>query len=154
MDIPKIIYDWQFLLNLELCCNQWQHYTGCPQKNFILLWKAKVPLKIVVGIKVGGFSESAEADLSVEYQNFPVALQGAEIFEFKVDPVPNLTFFNVMSGVESNTFFDFKKGIALLKIIIRINVMADTESAGAELSKTNHSFKGCCSLPKSKKVFD
>ena len=92
--------------------------TGCPQKNFILLWKAIVPLKIVVGIKVGGFSESAEADLSVEYQNFPVALQGAEIFEFKVDPVPNLTFFNVMSGVESNTFFDFKKGIALLKIII------------------------------------
>ena len=45
----------------------------------------------------------------MEYQNFPVALQGAEIFEFKVDPVPNLTFFNVMSGVESNTFFDFKK---------------------------------------------
>ena len=72
----------------------------------------------------------------MEYQNFPVALQGAEIFEFKVDPVPNLTFFNVMSGVESNTFFDFKKGIALLKIIIRINVMADTESAGAELSNT------------------
>ena len=90
----------------------------------------------------------------MEYQNFPVALQGAEMFEFKVDPVPNLTFFNVMSGVESNTFFDFKKGIALLKIIIRINVMADTESAGAELSNTNHSFKGCSSLPKSKKVFD
>ena len=84
-------------------------YTGCPQKNFILLWKAIAPLKIVVGIKVGGVSESG-ADLSVEYQNFPVALQGAEIFEFKVDPVPNLTFFNVMSGVESNTFFDFKKG--------------------------------------------
>ena len=84
-------------------------YTGCPQKNFILLWKAIAPLKIVVGIKVGGVSESAGAELSVECQNFPVALQGAEIFEFKVDPVPNLTFFNLMSGVESNTFIDFKK---------------------------------------------
>ena len=73
--------------------------TGCPQKNFILLWKALAPLKIVVGIKVGGVSESAGADLSVEYQNFPVALQGEEIFEFKVDPVPKLTFLNVMSGV-------------------------------------------------------
>ena len=61
-------------------------------------------------------------ELSIEYHNFPVAQQGAKIFEFKVDPVPNLTFFNVMSGVESNTFFDFEKGIALLKIIIRINV--------------------------------
>ena len=63
--------------------------TGCPQKNFILLWKAISPLKIVVGIKVGGVSESAGADLSLEYQNFPVALQGAEKFEFKVSPVLN-----------------------------------------------------------------
>ena len=74
-------------------------YTGCPQKNFILLWKAIAPLKIIVGIKVGGVSESAGADLSVEYHNFPVAQQGAEIFEFKVDPVLKLTFLNVMSGV-------------------------------------------------------
>ena len=70
---------------------------------------------MVVGIKVGGDSESAGANLSVEYQNFPVALQGAEMFEFKVDPVPNLTFFNVMSGVESNTFNDFKKACHSLK---------------------------------------
>ena len=34
--------------------------------------------------------KSAGADLSVEYYNFPVA----EIFEFKVDPVPKLTFLN------------------------------------------------------------
>ena len=73
--------------------------TGCPQKNFTLLWKAIAPLKIVVGIKVGGVSESAGADLSMEYHNFPVAQQGAEIFEFKVDPVLKLTFLNVMSGV-------------------------------------------------------
>ena len=73
-------------------------YTGCPQKNFILLWKAIAPLKIIVGIKVGGVSESAGADLSVEY-HLSVAQQGAEIFEFKVDPVPKLTFLNVMSGV-------------------------------------------------------
>ena len=74
-------------------------YTGCPQKNFILLWKAIAPLKIIVGIKVGGVSESAGADLSVKYHNFPVAQQGAEIFEFKVDSVLKLTFLNVMSGV-------------------------------------------------------
>ena len=60
---------------------------------------AVAPLKIVVGIKVGGVSESAGADLSVQYHNFPVAQQGAEIFEFKDDPVPKLTFLNVMSGV-------------------------------------------------------
>ena len=74
-------------------------YTGCPQKNFILLWKTIAPLKIVIEIKVGGVSESAGEDLSVEYHNFPVAQQGAEIFEFKVDPVLKLTFLNVMSGV-------------------------------------------------------
>ena len=60
---------------------------------------AVAPLKIVVGIKVGGVSESAGADLSVEYHNFPVTQQGAEIFEFKVDSVLKLTFLNVMSGV-------------------------------------------------------
>ena len=73
--------------------------TGCPQKKFRLLWKTIAPLKIVVGTKVGGVSESAGADLSVEYHNFPVAQEGAEIFEFKVDKVPKLTFLNVMSGV-------------------------------------------------------
>ena len=67
------------------------HHTGCPQKNFILLWKAIAPLKIIVGIKVGGVSESAGADLSVEYHHFSVAQQGEEIFEFKVDPVPKIT---------------------------------------------------------------
>ena len=73
-----------------LCC------TGCPQKKFHLLYKTITPtitpLKIVVGIKVRGDSESAGAELSVEYHNFPVAQQGAKIFEFKVDPVPKLTF--------------------------------------------------------------
>ena len=73
--------------------------TGCPQKKFHLLWKTIAPLEIVVGIKVRGDSESAGAELSVEYHNFPVAQQGAKIFEFKVDPVPKLTFLNVMSGV-------------------------------------------------------
>ena len=73
--------------------------TGCPQKKFHLLYKTITPLKIVVGIKVRGESESAGAELSVEYHNFPVAQQGAKIYEFKVDPVPKLTFLNVMSGV-------------------------------------------------------
>ena len=68
--------------------------TGCPQKKLRLLWKAIAPLRIIVGIKVGGVSESAGADLSGKYHNFPVAQKGAEIFEFKVDPVPKLTFLN------------------------------------------------------------
>ena len=75
------------------------HIQGVHKINFTLLWKAITTLKIVVGIKVGGVSESAGADLSVKYHNFPVAQQGAEIFEFKVDPVIKLTFLNVMSGV-------------------------------------------------------
>ena len=73
--------------------------TGCPQKKFHLLWKAIEPLRIEVGIKFRGVSESAGADLSGKYHNFPVAQQGAEIYEFKVDPMANLSFFNVMSGV-------------------------------------------------------
>ena len=62
--------------------------TGCPQKNLRLLWKAISPLRIFVVIKVRGDSGSTVAEISVEYHNFPVAQQGAEIFEFKVDPVP------------------------------------------------------------------
>ena len=50
---------------------------------------AVAPLKIVVGIKVGGDSESVGAELSVEYHNFSVAQEGAEIFKFKVCPVLN-----------------------------------------------------------------
>ena len=73
--------------------------TVCPQKKLHLLCKTIGPLKIVLGIKVRSDSESAGAELSVEYHNFPVAQQGAKIFEFKVDPVPKLTFLNVMSGV-------------------------------------------------------
>ena len=59
--------------------------------------RAIEPLRIEVGIKVRGVSESAGADLSGKYHNFPVAQQGAEIFEFKVDPVPKITFYNVIS---------------------------------------------------------
>ena len=74
-------------------------HTGCPQKNFSLLWKSIAPLTIIVVIKVRGDPESTVAELSMEYHNFPVAQQGAKIFEFKVDPVPKLTFLNVMSEV-------------------------------------------------------
>ena len=85
------------IVSLMLFCGI--RYTGCPQKKLRLLWKAIAPLRIIVGIKVGGVSESAGADLSGKYHNFPVAQKGAEIFEFKVDPVPKLTFLNVMSRV-------------------------------------------------------
>ena len=50
------------------------------------------PLIFIIVIKVRGDSDSTFAELSMEYHNFPVAQQGAEIFEFKVDPVPKLTF--------------------------------------------------------------
>ena len=46
------------------------------------------PLILMLVIKVRGDLVSTFAELSVEYHNFPVAQQGAEIFEFKVDPVP------------------------------------------------------------------
>ena len=61
------------------------------------------PVTFIVVIKVRGDSESTLAELSVEYHIFSVAQQGAEIFEFKVDPVPKLTFLNVMSEF-SQTF--------------------------------------------------
>ena len=72
------------------------HIQGVHKINFTLLWKAIAPLKIIAGIKVWGVSESAGADLSVEYHNFPEAQQGAEIFEYKVDPVPKSTFLNLI----------------------------------------------------------
>ena len=68
-------------------------------KHFLWLWKAVATLKIIAGIKVGDVSESGGVDLCVEYHHFYVALQEAEIYEFKVDPMANLSFFNVMSGV-------------------------------------------------------
>ena len=64
-------------------------------KNFTLIWKAMAPLIFIIVIKVRGDSDSTFAELSMEYHNFPVAQQGAEIFEFKVDPVPKLTFLNL-----------------------------------------------------------
>ena len=41
-------------------------------------------------MKARGVSESA-------YHNFSVAHLGPEIFEFKVGPVPKITFYNVIS---------------------------------------------------------
>ena len=76
-------------INVGLYLDFTYYYTtGCPQKNLRLLWKAISPLRIFVVIKVRGDSGSTVAEISVEYHNFPVAQQGAEIFEFKVDPVP------------------------------------------------------------------
>ena len=73
------------------------NHKGCPQKNIPLLWRAIEPLRIEVGIKVRGVSESAGAELSWTYHNFSVAHLGPEIFEFKVGPVPKITFYNVIS---------------------------------------------------------
>ena len=61
-------------------------------KNLPLLWRAIEPLRIEVGIRVGGVSESAGAELSWAYHNFSVAHLGPEIFEFKVGPVPEIIF--------------------------------------------------------------
>ena len=68
-------------------------YRVSTKKVALTLEDHSTPFKIVVGIKVGGVTESAGADLSVEYHNFPVAQEGAEIFEFKVEPSAKINFF-------------------------------------------------------------
>ena len=54
--------------------------------------KAIEPLRIEVGTKGRGVSESAGAEHSRTYHNFSVAHLGPEIFEFKVGPVPEIIF--------------------------------------------------------------
>ena len=54
--------------------------------------RAIEPLRIEVGIKVRGVSESAGADLFGKYHNFLVAHLGPEIFELKVGPVQEIIF--------------------------------------------------------------
>ena len=51
---------------------------------------AIAPLRIVEIKKVERDSERARADLSNAYNNFSVTQLGAEIFEFKDDPVPKI----------------------------------------------------------------
>ena len=70
---------------------------GVHKKSLCYIWRAIEPLRIEVGIKVRGVSESAGAELSWTYHNFSVAHLGPEIFEFKVGPVPKITFYNVIS---------------------------------------------------------
>ena len=70
---------------------------GVHKKTLGYVWKAIEPLRIEVGIKVRGVLESAGAELSWTYHNFSVAHLGPEIFEFKVGPVPKITFYNVIS---------------------------------------------------------
>ena len=45
-----------------------------------------------------GVSERAGAELSIEYHNFSVAQEVAEIFEFKDGPVSKIMDSNVISG--------------------------------------------------------
>ena len=80
------------------CCH-FRHkiIQGVHKKSLRYVWKAIEPLRIEVGIKVRGVSESAGAELSWTYHNFSVAHLGPEIFEFKVGPVPKITFYNVIS---------------------------------------------------------
>ena len=68
------------------------HLQGVHKKSLRYVWKAIEPLRIEVGIKVRGVSESAGAELSWTYHNFSVAHLGPEIFEFKVGPVPEIIF--------------------------------------------------------------
>ena len=87
---------------VNMCVKQWTKYRdlcvqGVHKKSLRYVWKAIEPLRIEVGIKVRGVSESAGAELSWTYHNFSVAHLGPEIFEFKVGPVPKITFYNVIS---------------------------------------------------------
>ena len=61
-----------------------------PKKRTTYFQTAVTPLRIVEIKKVGRDSERARADLSVAYNNFSVTQLGAEIFEFKDDPVPKI----------------------------------------------------------------
>ena len=56
----------------------------------------------------------------MEYHHFSVAQQGAEIFEFKVDPVPKLTILNVMSWSLVKHFLRLWKAVAPLKTMIGV----------------------------------
>ena len=69
-----------------------QKVQGVHKKTLGYVWKAIEPLRIEVGIKVRGVSESAGAELSWTYHNFSVAHLGPEIFKFKVGPVPEIIF--------------------------------------------------------------
>ena len=61
-----------------------------PKKRTTYFQTTVTPLRIVEIQKVGRDSERAWADLSVAYNNFSVTQLGAEIFEFKDDPVPKI----------------------------------------------------------------
>ena len=63
----------------------------CVQKKRTTYFQTAVtPLRIVEIKKVGRDSERARADLSDTYNFFSVTQLGAEIFEFKDDPVPKI----------------------------------------------------------------
>ena len=68
----------------------WTKSTVCPKKRTTYFQTAITPLRIVEIKKVGRDSERAWADLSIAYNNFSVTQLGAEIFEFKDDPVPKI----------------------------------------------------------------
>ena len=61
-----------------------------PKKRTTYFQTAVTPLRIVEIKKVGRDSERARADLSETYNFFSVTQLGAEIFEFKDDPVPKI----------------------------------------------------------------
>ena len=62
----------------------------CPEIRTTYFQTAVTPLRIVEIKKVGRDSERARADLSDTYNFFSVTQLGAEIFEFKDDPVPKI----------------------------------------------------------------
>ena len=63
----------------------------CVQKKRITYFQTAVTSFRIVEIKkVGRDSERARADLSNAYNYFSVTQLGAEIFEFKDDPVPKI----------------------------------------------------------------
>ena len=59
-----------------------------PKKRTTYFQIAVTHFRIVEFTKVGGVLERAGADLSNEFNYFSVTQLGAEIFKFKVDPVP------------------------------------------------------------------
>ena len=60
----------------------------CPQKRTTYFQMVVIPFRIVEISIVGRDLEGAGGDFSIAYNNFSVTQFGAEILEFKVDPVP------------------------------------------------------------------
>ena len=88
MDVLYNIFPYIYIFPF---CTYVYTYLQCVQKKRTTYFQTAVTSFRIVEIKkVGRDSERARADLSNAYNYFSVTQLGAEIFEFKDDPVPKI----------------------------------------------------------------